>query len=53
MNREEGRCDVCGGEADPLDLLDCAFCGRPFHITGEYGDGCGIIAPNPTSENGC
>lgn len=53
MNRLEGRCDICGGEAHPLDLLDCAFCGRRFHVVNEYGDGCGVITPNPALPNGC
>lgn len=53
MNREIGRCQVCGGAAAAQELLDCALCGRWFHIPRADADGCGVVTPNPASENGC
>jgi len=53
MNREDAYCQVCGRAAQPQELLDCAFCGRWFHVPRDDREGCGVVAPNPASENGC
>lgn len=49
-------CDVCGDEAAPREWLRCMLCGRRYHFAA--GDAltprdCGIVVPNPQSENGC
>lgn len=48
------RCDVCGESADPRDLLPCSLCGHVFHVPRTGGaPTCGVVAPNPYSEQGC
>ena len=56
MNDGLALCDVCGEEAPARAWLSCMLCGRSFHFAPAsealHGD-CGIVAPNPASENGC
>ena len=57
MNAGPAACDVCGDEAAPRAWLRCMLCGRRFHFAPE-GDlardhDCGVVAPNPQSQNGC
>lgn len=58
MNAEAATCDVCGEEAAPRGWLRCMLCGRRFHFAAEgdvlaSAEDCGVVAPNPQSENGC
>jgi hypothetical protein len=56
MNDEFATCDVCGADAYPRGWLRCMLCGNRFHFA-TAGEGaehdCGVVAPNPQSENGC
>lgn len=49
------RCEVCGQPADRQDLLPCSMCGRWFHFPrqGRPARDCGVVIPNPYSEQGC
>lgn len=49
-------CDICGEWAGPREWLPCTLCARRFHFGTEEGVGardCGVVVPNPQSENGC
>jgi hypothetical protein len=56
MNASAARCDVCGDEARARSWLPCMNCGRRFHFASmddPLGRDCGMIVPNPLSEDGC
>lgn len=49
-------CDICGELAPPREWLPCTLCARRFHFGTEEAletRECGVVVPNPQSENGC
>lgn len=56
MNEHAATCDICGEVAGPRDWLRCMLCGRRYHFATADAltpRDCGVVLPNPQSENGC
>lgn len=56
MNEQRATCDVCGVPAEAREWLRCMLCGRRYHFATEAAlatPDCGVVVPNPQSENGC